>query len=263
MRLFICTNSSSERHRAAARAVIAKITEGCRADFCMPGDDCANLYDGSREYAGEADSCDYVIGIGGDGTVLRAAQYALSVDKPLLGINNGRLGYLCGAGMADAERFDENTFANMPGTVRTLLEFSIDGNTYTALNDVVVTKTNMGVSVELEAYCRDEFLASWRCDGVIIATPTGSTAYNFSAGGPKIMNDVPCFAVTPICPHNQSTKSVVVNDSSPITVNITERTNKTGYIYADGVLCGQIDTSVTVRKSEKKLVLLGRDPNWI
>ena len=229
----------------------------------MPGDDCANLYDGSREYAGEADRCDYIIGIGGDGTLLRAAQYALAVDRPLLGINNGRLGYLCGAGMADADKFDEHTFERMPRSTRTLLEFTHDGTTHRALNDVVVTKTKMGVSVELEAYCGGEFLASWRCDGVILATPTGSTAYNFSAGGPKLMNDAPCFAVTPICPHNLNTRSVVVNDFSPITVNITERTNKTGYIYADGVLCGQIDTSVTVGKSEKKLVLLGRDPLWI
>lgn len=263
MKLFICTNSSSERHRAAARSVIAKIAERCRAEIFMPGDDCENLFDGSREYAGLPEGCDYVIGIGGDGTVLRAAQYALGIRKPLLGINNGRLGYLCAAAMTDVERFDEFTFSEMPRSERGLLTFTLDGNVYTAVNDVVVTKTNMGVSVELEAFCRGEMLAKWRCDGVIIATPTGSTAYNFSAGGPKLMWDVPCNAVTPICPHNLTTRSVIVNDSDSVTVKITERTNKRGYIYADGVLCGEIDTSVTVEKSSKKLVLLGRDPRWI
>ena len=205
MRFFICTNSSSESHREAARSVISKIICGCRADFCMPEDDCKNLFDGSREYAGEVTGCDYVIGIGGDGTVLRAAQYALDVNKPLLGINNGRLGYLCAAGMSDAERFCEETFENMPRSERTLLEFTLGGKKYTALNDTVVTKTNMGVSVELEVCCRSGVLAAWRCDGVIISTPTGSTAYNSSAGGPKILENVPCFAVTPICPHNPST----------------------------------------------------------
>ncbi len=263
MRFFICTNSSSALHREAARAGITKITERCRADFCMPGDDCENLFEGSREYAGEADGCDYVIGIGGDGTVLRAAQYALRIDKPLLGINNGRLGYLCGACMTDADRFCEKTFENMPRSERTLLETELNGKNYIAVNDIVVTKTNMGVSVELEVLCRDDILASWRCDGVIFSTPTGSTAYNFSAGGPKLLENVPCFAVTPICPHNLNTRAVVVCDSEALTVNITERTNKIGYMYADGVLCGEIDTTATVVKSRKKLTLLMRDPAWI
>ena len=263
MKLYICTNSSSELHRASARACIEKLCGNCRASFSMPPDDCRNLYDGSDRYAGTPDGCDYIVGIGGDGTLLRAAQAALTVRKPLLGINNGRLGYLCAAGMADVQRFDEHTFEKMPHTEQTLLSCTVGDRSYTALNDVVVTKTNMGVSVQLEVHFGGNILAQWRCDGVIISTPTGSTAYNHSAGGPKLLGNVPCFAVTPICPHNGGTHSIVVRDCDPVTVVITERTNKRGYVYADGVLCGEINRTVTIGKAAETLTLLTRDPSWI
>lgn len=263
MKLFICTNSSTERHRSAARACIGKLCENCRASFVMPEEDCRNLYDGQTTYAGSPEDCDYIVGIGGDGTVLRAAQYALKVNKPLVGINNGRLGYLCAAEMADAAQFTENTFEQMPPTERSLLSFRIGEREYTALNDVVVTKTNMGVSVQMEVCCRGQRLAEWRCDGVIVSTPTGSTAYNYSAGGPKLIADLPCFVITPICPHNGSTRSVVVHDKDPITVRITERSNKRGYVYADGVECGEIENTITLTRHAETLTLLTRDPSWI
>lgn len=263
MKLFICTNSSTERHRTAARACIAKLCENCRAEFVMPEDDCRNLYDGVTVHAGIPDDCDYIVGIGGDGTVLRAAQYALRTDKPLVGINNGRLGYLCAASMADAAQFREDTFRRMPPTERSLITFRIGEREYTALNDVVVTKTNMGVSVQMEVHYRDHMLAEWRCDGVIVSTPTGSTAYNFSAGGPKLLTDLPCFVITPICPHNVNTRSIVVDYNDPITIRITERSNKRGYVYADGTECGEIENTITLTKYPGTLSLLTRDPSWI
>lgn len=257
MKLLICANISTERHIMAARNCIDALVKRCGAEFRLPEEENSAIFGSDISLQANADEdFDFVIAVGGDGTVLRAAQYAVKMDKPLLGINNGRLGYLCGAQISDVEKFDRDSFSNMKKSERTLLSFRMDGKDHFVLNDVVVTKYNMGVSVQMEVSYRGEVLADWRCDGVIISTPTGSTAYNFSAGGPKLLTDTPCFVITPICPHNVNTRSIVVDDNDPITVSVTERANKRGYVFADGAECGEINEELTVMRYHKKLTLL-------
>lgn len=259
MKLFICANTSDERHIETAKTCIYTLVERCRAEIAMPEEDSRAIF-GVADAAGIPENCDYAVAIGGDGTVLRAAQYAVNMDIPLVGINNGRLGYLCAAELSDVEAFGEDAFTKMKRSSRSLLSFRLknEDKEHFVLNDVVVTKYNMGLSVQMQASYRGETLAEWRCDGVIISTPTGSTAYNFSAGGPKLLSDLPCFVITPICPHNVNTRSIVVNYDAPITVTITEKENRRGYVFADGLECGEISESLAVTRYHKNLILLTR-----
>lgn len=258
MKLFVCANTSDERHIITARSCIETLIGRYNAEILMPEEEKRAVgCDSDLIKAGMcADECELVTAVGGDGTVLRAAQYAVASDKPLVGINNGRLGYLCAATLDDIEKADGDLFAGLKRSERALLSFTVGGREHFVLNDVVITKSNMGVSVQMEAEYRGEILADWRCDGVIVSTPTGSTAYNFSAGGPKLLCDLPCFVITPICPHNVNTRSIVVHHSDPVTVKITERANRRGYVYADGIECGETDGSLTVKLHDKTLTLL-------
>lgn len=255
MKLYICANTSTERHRINAQTCIYNLRERCGAAIAMSESDCLALYN-NRAFAATPDDCDYIVGIGGDGTVLRAAQAAMRTGKPLVGVNNGRLGYLCALSLSDVVALTERTFEELVPMQHTLLTLKYGGKVCTALNDVVISKANPGVSSQMEALSGDTLLAQWRCDGVIVSTPTGSTAYNFSAGGPRLMNDVPCFAVTPICPHNVSTRSIVVSDSRPVTIQITESADPNGVICADGVQLGAVSGSVTIKKADATLTLL-------
>lgn len=258
MKLLICANTSSERHIEAVKFCIESLKKQCDAEFWLSQEENRAVF-GKDTVQEIPNDCDYVVAIGGDGTVLRAAQYAVNMDKPLLGVNNGRLGYLCAAEISDIEKYGMDIFTRLDKSERSLISFKIGDKEHFVLNDVVVTKYNMGVSVQMEAEYRGEILADWRCDGVIISTPTGSTAYNFSAGGPKLFTDLPCFVITPICPHNVNTRSIVVDHNDPITISITERANKRGYVFADGIDCGEINESLIVSRYHKNLTLLTRN----
>jgi len=258
MKLYICANASDPLRYEEVRACIDRLQKASGATVVMSCKDCELLY-GHRDFGGFAEGCDYVVTIGGDGTVLRGAREAMKGNIPLLGINNGRLGYLCAVNIGDEETLSEEGIASLPVTERTLLSVTVAGQEHKALNDVVITKRSGGNSLQMNVCCRGETLARWRCDGVILSTPTGSTAYNASAGGPKLAYDLPGLVITPICPHHPTVGSIVVSDRHPITVNVTEEKEKSANVYADGVACGEILSTVTVKKAKETLLLLGRN----
>jgi NAD+ kinase len=154
---------------------------------------------------------DAVIVLGGDGSVLRAAPEAAAAGVPLMGVNMGNLGFLTDVGRIGAEeailRLKSGDFRVEK---RAMLSASVMGADYQALNDVCAVNTRVTGLVELELLVNDERIDTFRADGVIVATPTGSTAYNFSAGGPILKPDARMMVITPICPHTFYARPFVV-----------------------------------------------------
>ena len=209
-------------------------------------------------------SADVVIVLGGDGTFLRAVHEF--PDTPLLGLNLGGLGYLASIGERDF------TFALMKlatGRYRISERRMIEVNgRFAALNDIVLTREMSGHSTRLDLAADGRRVTSYMADGLIFATPTGSTAYSLAAGGPVLMPDSDSFVVTPMNPHALGVRPLVVRDSVRFTVTACSRTAgnamKIG-VYSDGENVMTLDEgkSVEIARSAKtaKLVELeGYDP---
>ena len=175
----------------------------------------------------------------------------MDANKPLLGINSGRLGFLCAMQYEEIPRFD-SVFPSLFCTSRTLLEFTHAHKTYLALNDVVAAKSNFGETVELEIQCDGRCVMEVRGDGVILATPTGSTSYTLSAGGSILDLNSGCFILTPICPHMQNVHPIVVSDRHEITI---VRKRGSVNLYADGCDVGQAEDAVKIAKHTRTLSL--------
>ncbi len=156
--------------------------------------------------------------LGGDGTMLHALMRLGNFEKPVAGINIGTLGFLTSCTDGELGVFAAAIASHRYTTsVRTLLEATIHrvGNpdeTFIALNEVTLARGNTGRLVSLRAQVNGELLNDYRADGLIVATPTGSTAYSLSAGGPLIAPDAAVFVITPICPHSLSQRSLVLSD---------------------------------------------------
>lgn len=207
--------------------------------------------------------CDFVVAIGGDGTLLHAAPDAARHKKPILGINNGKLGFMT---EIDASELDKLS-AIKNGTYRTeermLLEVSVlDKNDKVSvkakvLNDVVVTKGAFSRIVDIKVAVNNKTTMEFRGDGIIISTPTGSTGYSLSAGGPIIEPNAKCIAVTPICPHALSIKSFVL--SSDREVSIEKNTSgQSRYISIDGNDHIELKhgETIKIRRSEDYLTMI-------
>jgi NAD+ kinase len=192
-------------------------------------------------------SVDAVVSVGGDGTVLHAAAVAREADVPILGINLGRVGYLA---EVEVEAVDDVLMRLGAGDLQTVehptiaVEFE-DGSTTTAINDIVVEKVVTQRIVDLEVMIDGELLTTYRADGIIVATPLGSTAYSLSAGGPIVQPTVGCMVMTPIAPHSLLSRSFVLRSESVITVRaVSERPAQ---VNVDGRGARQLTRGETVR----------------
>jgi NAD+ kinase len=135
----------------------------------------------------------------------------------------------------------------------------LKSNDKIALNDIIIKGANQNRTSTLSLYINEKLLCSYVADGLIISTPTGSTAYSLSAGGPIISPDVDCFLVTPICPHTLNTRPVVIPSNEKITVKILENTQKLNVVF-DGQSDLSLDNEVTIEKNNKhaKLIVLNQ-----
>lgn len=176
--------------------------------------------------AGLAAACDLLVVLGGDGTILRALHRMPERVPPVFGINLGSLGFLTGVSSEDWPRAVESIAAgDFRLSARTLLRAEVlrDGSvaeTFTGLNDVVVSRGQHSQLIKVEVTVDDEELCVYNADGLIVATPTGSTAYSMSAGGPLLMPESACFVITPICPHVLTNRSTVVADTARLDLRL-------------------------------------------
>ncbi len=164
--------------------------------------------------------CDLVVCLGGDGTILRAARLVADLGRPVLGINLGQLGFLAGFSPAEAkEGLAEAIAGKLACSSRmrlavTYKRVGAEPVTRHALNDAVIHQGAMARLIDVEAYCDGQLIAAYRADGLIIATPTGSTAYNMAAGGPIVVPGQAAMTITPICAHALTNRPLVISARS-------------------------------------------------
>jgi NAD+ kinase len=207
----------------------------------------------SDNTSGLFEDADFWVVLGGDGTMLRCSHAAAMRDIPLLGINLGTLGFLTDAEEQDGIKVLEKVLA---GEYETEKRMMLEAGNYFALNDVCVGATSGLKTFDL--YVNDHKLDTIRADGIIVATPTGSTAYNLSAGGPILMPGGQMMVITPICPHSLSTRPLVIGAED--TVRIFAR--QVSPIIVDGETIGETlpHDSVTIRKSEYSATIIKTAP---
>ncbi len=164
---------------------------------------------------------DIVLALGGDGTILRAAGFVREAHTPILGVNLGRLGFLAGAAPEELETsLDRLKRGDYTVESRMALEAEVNGSSIFALNEIVIEKGVLARMVQVKTWISDTPISSFFSNGLIVSTPTGSTGYNLSAGGPILHPDLEAFIVTPICPHSLSLRPVVIPGSQSVTVQV-------------------------------------------
>ena len=178
-------------------------------------------------------SSDMAIVLGGDGTILETARHAATSDVPVLGMNLGRLGYLADLEVNEIDILDDIIKGNYSIDERSMLKITIKSErrekTYCgyALNDAVISYVSAPKVIDLELRDNGMEISSFRADGLIISTPTGSTAYSMAAGGAVVDPRLKCFCVTPICPHSLTSRPLIFPDNAEIeVVNTTKREKK-------------------------------------
>lgn len=197
---------------------------------------------GEQEFSRESLSrhCDLVIVVGGDGSMLNAAQSIASENVPVIGVNRGRLGFLTDVSPDEIEqKLSEVLAGNYTVESRFLLKLEVletNGPRHLgcALNDVVLHPGKAAQMIEFELFVDDRFVYSQESDGLIVATPTGSTAYAMSAGGPIMHPGLNAIALVPICPHSLSSRPIVVDGGSEIRLVIGEKDSILPQVSCDG-----------------------------
>ncbi|MBQ8634881.1 NAD(+)/NADH kinase [bacterium] len=195
---------------------------------------------------------DLAIVIGGDGTFLKASRFYAPSETPILGFNVGRLGYLAQAKPEEVDNVIEKLKNKNFETEKRLM---LKARNSTALNDIVIKGVNCARSSTMDLYINDKKLCSYVADGLIISTPTGSTAYSLSAGGPIVSPDVNCFLIIPICPHTLNMRPVVIPISEKITVKTHGEEGKLNVSF-DGQVDIIVENEITVQKNENYANLL-------
>ena len=182
-------------------------------------------------------SCDLMVALGGDGTMLRIAAKASRLNKPVIGVNLGRIGFMNEIELYELDLFGKLFSGDYIVENRMMIDVEIIKDTGvmpagSALNDAVITNGGLAKLIELDLFCDNVKITHYRADGVIIATPTGSTAYSMSAGGPIIDPNISCLCVTPVCPHSLINRPVIFSHDSVLEV----RSRTSGvYLNIDGI----------------------------
>ncbi len=222
-----------------------------------PGVRCA------ESHAALMEAADAVIAVGGDGTIIHTAKHACEADKPILGVNLGRFGFLAGIEKEEYRKTLRLLSGEYSESRRMMLDISVHSSSgircFHALNDAVLSGTlaklfDFGLSID------GSELFPCRADGLICATPTGSTAYSLSSGGPVLDPDLECILLTPICPHSLFNRSTVFGGEKEITLSVLGNTGET-FLTVDGdapIPIGPQDT-VSVRRSSLVTRLIRMD----
>ena len=215
----------------------------------------------SREMVGQ--SCHLIVVLGGDGTLLSAARAVAGREIPLLAVNLGGLGFLTAITIdelyPELERAlqGEQRIAERRMVTCELWRDDTKQASYDALNDVVLTKASLARMIEVETHVDQHFVCTYKADGLIISTPTGSTAYSLSAGGPIVFPNVEALCITPICPHMLTNRPVIVPDSMVIQITSRAETNQ-AYLTIDGQIGEPLvrGDRIICRRSERSVWLI-------
>lgn len=226
--------------------------------------------DGFNVYSKGEDlsALDAMITLGGDGTLLDAVTHVGNKNVPLLGINTGRLGFLATTSKETIESSLEELFErNYKFDERSLIELKTDDKLFNgynfALNDFAILKKDTSSMIVVNAFIDDEFLNAYWADGLIVSTPTGSTGYSISCGGPLVLPHSENFVLTPVSPHNLTVRPIIVPDNSKLSFTIEGRSKN--YLVSLDSRITTVDDSVkfNVQKADFKIKLIQlKDNNY-
>ena len=201
---------------------------------------------------------DLAVVLGGDGSMLRAAHAMGYQQLPVLGVNLGHLGFLTDISPDTMQKhlndilagkyLAENRFLLTAGIFRGNEQI----NQSQAFNDVVVHKCNVGRMIQLETYINDVFVSRLRADGLIVSTPTGSTAYALSAGGPILHPQLQALVMVPICPHSMNNRPIVIEDKNQIDIVVCDNARDNTQITCDGQIAYSLNAGDRIRVEKKK-----------
>lgn len=213
---------------------------------------------------------DLVVVLGGDGTLISAVRILGRKETPILGVNLGRLGFLTETRVEEVVSELENFLkGDCKSEKRMKLHCHLEEKgTRTleidVLNDIVINKSDLARIIEMELYIDGSFVNRYRSDGLIISTPTGSTAYNLSAGGPIVHPETETITISPICPHALTNRPIVISDSSSIQIKLRSKNENVSITY-DGQICRPItsDTIILLKKASSRTTLVvPKDKNY-
>lgn len=261
--LFVSKNSAAALpYIGEAAAFLA--TRGIKS-VCLP--ERSKFFEGTgvTPLEDNPSEADVALVFGGDGTILKTARLLIDYGTPILGINMGTVGYLADSEPADAvaalKKFLNGDYKTEK---RSALQISAAGKSYTGINEAVVYRGGLGHILTLNVKIDGQDIETIRADGVIVSTPTGSTAYNLSAGGPIIAPLSHTFVLTPICAHSLTARPIVIGDESVITLTASDFRSKSDNpsLDVDGktVLRLEENCRVDVKLAKNKVTLVRTNP---
>ena len=208
-------------------------------------------------------ACDAAITVGGDGTIIHSAKHAAKYFKPMIGVNVGRLGFAAEVepdSIADLKRILNNDYDIQN---RMLLDVTVkhkngDTENYLAVNDATLARGQLSRIIDISVSLDNSPISTYRADGILFSTPTGSTAYSLSAGGPVIYPGMNCILLTPICPHSLISRSVVFDGGAVLTAKVKVNDDTPAILSIDGEKNIEITPGdlIIIKKSDKPLKLI-------
>lgn len=206
------------------------------------------------------DSYDFAVSVGGDGTILNSAEKIGELSIPIIGLNTGRLGFLANSSLKNIEivinKLKNNDF-NISN--RSIIEVLFNGKKKYALNEITVSRKNTTSLITIEAKLNNQYLNTYWADGLIVSTPTGSTGYSLSCGGPIIIPESKNFVLTPIAPHNLNARPLVISDDKKVDIFVNGRENEYLISVDSNIYSVPIDLNIIVQKSSRFLKMVEFD----
>ncbi len=205
----------------------------------------------------KSEDFDIIITIGGDGTIIHAAKAGAELNIPILGINAGRIGYLANISSNELELLSKLTKGEYFTEERMLLEVELNGNKYYCLNEAVISKGSLSRMIDIELSV-DGSRFAYRADGLIASTPTGSTAYSMSAGGPVVDPGLDLFIITPICSNSLYDRPIILNGDSVIKVDTDKSQGAEIFLTVDGEVSVKVEhgDSLTIKRAKHTAKLI-------
>ena len=265
MKIGIVVNLTKAKAIDCARQ-ITEIFRASGAEVFMPPDcgevlsDCDAVFAKSIEQLFEA--VDVAVTVGGDGTIIHAAKYAAVKGTPMIGVNVGRMVFAADVELNEIGDLKKLISGEYFSEERTLLDVELEtpGGSYhyLAVNDAVVTHGQLSKIVDFTLFLNNEEISRYRADGILFSTPTGSTAYSLSAGGPILSPQMDCILMTPVCPHSLFSRSVVFGADEVLSVSVKIPAGCSCVLSIDGETNIGIteDYKIHIRKSERTLTLI-------
>lgn len=215
-----------------------------------------------KTYTKIDETFDFVLAIGGDGTILESAKLIGKMSTPIIGLNKGRLGFLANSNTDDINQILSNIkLSKFQISERTIIKGIVNGIEYNALNEISVSRKNTTSLITIETKLNQQFLNTYWADGLIVSTPTGSTGYSLSCGGPIIMPESKNLVLTPIAPHNLNARPLVIPDDKEISISIESREDQYFISIDSEIISASVNSEIVISKANQKLNVVEFDDN--